>query len=317
MKLILAYDGSECSEAAIDDLVRAGLPDAGEALIMTVAEVWLPPKANGAPAVTEIDDEVARIVEHHRKKAEEEISAASVLANRAKERLQNFLPGWQISAEATYGSPAWEILTRSYNFKPDLIVAGSHGRSAISRFILGSISQKILTEAHSSVRVARGRVEIDPTPMRIVIGYDGSKGAKAAVEAVAARTWREETEVRLIAATNPVTPSIIGRMIPPIAHLTAEINEDERRWIEKSAARALKTLTKTGLRASLQVFAGNPKRILVNEAEKWGADAIFVGANAFGSRMERFLVGSTSAAVAAHAHCSVEVVRKKGRSRKS
>ena len=42
---------------------------------------------------------------------------------------------------------------------PDLIVVGSHGRSALGRFMLGSVSQKVVTEAHCSVRVARGRAQ--------------------------------------------------------------------------------------------------------------------------------------------------------------
>ena len=132
------------------------------------------------------------------------VAECETLANHAAERLQQMFPGWTVSAEATYGSPAWEILTKAGDFKPDLIVAGSQGRSALGRFFLGSISQKVLTEAHCSVRVARGRVEVDPTPVRIVIGFDGSKGAQAAVEAIAKRHWREESEFRLIAATDQV-----------------------------------------------------------------------------------------------------------------
>lgn len=50
-----------------------------------------------------------------------------------------------------------------------------------------------------------------------------------------------------------------------------------------------------------------PKRLLIAEAETWGADCIFVGSRGMG-RIDRFLVGSVSSAVAARAHCSVEVV---------
>jgi nucleotide-binding universal stress UspA family protein len=57
------------------------------------------------------------------------------------------------------------------------------------------------------------------------------------------------------------------------------------------------------------VDAGDPKRVLVRHAEEFGADCIFTGATGFSSRAERFLLGSVSAAVAARAHCSVEVVR--------
>ena len=314
MKLIVAYDGSKCSEAALDDLVRAGLPDSGEALVISVAEVWLPPKngngfANWESTGIKFDPQTLATIQKHYEKNEKAVAEAETLANHAKKRLQRIFPQWQIKAETTYGSPAWEILARADEFKPDVILVGSHGRSAISRFFLGSISQKVLTEAHCSVRVARGRIEVDPTPMRILIGFDGSGGAQAAVEKVAARHWREGSEVRLVAATEQVTPSAIGRFIPPVAHMVEDVNESEREWIEKLADNALTILQSKEISASLHIHSGNPKDVLVEEAEHWNADCIFVGANAFGSRVERFLLGSTSAAVASRAHCSVEVVR--------
>ena len=50
------------------------------------------------------------------------------------------------------------------------------------------------------------------------------------------------------------------------------------------------------------------KSLLLEEAERWGADCIFVGARGL-NRLERLLLGSVSTAVAARARCSVEVVR--------
>src|ERR1041385_2871383 len=43
MKILIGYDGSECAYAALDDLTQAALPSTGEAHILSVAEVWLPP----------------------------------------------------------------------------------------------------------------------------------------------------------------------------------------------------------------------------------------------------------------------------------
>ncbi len=43
MEILIGYDGSDCAEAALDDLKRAGLPPNAEACILSVAEVWLPP----------------------------------------------------------------------------------------------------------------------------------------------------------------------------------------------------------------------------------------------------------------------------------
>jgi len=43
MKILIGYDGSECADAALDDLTNAGLPAKAETYILSVAEVWLPP----------------------------------------------------------------------------------------------------------------------------------------------------------------------------------------------------------------------------------------------------------------------------------
>ncbi len=43
MRVLIAYDGSEGAEAALADQQRAGLGNNVEALILSVAELWLPP----------------------------------------------------------------------------------------------------------------------------------------------------------------------------------------------------------------------------------------------------------------------------------
>ena len=314
MRVLIAYDGSKSSEAALDDLVRSGLPGSGEALIVSVAEVWLPPVAekatvNGDTGI-HLDPESERRLREHEARSRQAVEEAHTLAKHGMQRFSRFFPDWTVTSEANYGSPAWEILSRADSFQPDLIVVGSHGRSAVSRFFLGSISEKILTEARCSVRIARGRIEVDPTPARIMAGFDGSAGAAAAIETIASRTWPKGSEARLVAAANPMTPSAIGRFIPPVVDVVEEVNDAERAWLENLADEFLEKLRGRGLTADLHIHSGNPKVLLVDEAQRWNADCIFVGATALGGRVERFLLGSTSAAVASRAHCSVEVVRK-------
>jgi hypothetical protein len=52
MRILIGYDGSESADAALDDLRRAGLPRAVEALILSVAEVIAPPSSTGAKMVS-------------------------------------------------------------------------------------------------------------------------------------------------------------------------------------------------------------------------------------------------------------------------
>lgn len=55
---------------------------------------------------------------------------------------------------------------------------------------------------------------------------------------------------------------------------------------------------------------GSPKQVILDEAESWVADLIIVGSHGYGA-WDRFLLGSVSNAVATHAKCSVEIVRRK------
>lgn len=310
MKILIGYDGSKSAEAALDDLQGAGLPDEVEALVFSIAEVWIPPQSsNGNGSGIKLDDRTEEHLQQHFEKNKRAVGEAETFARHAGDRLRIKFPGWEINTEATCGSPGWEILDKAVRYEPDLIVVGSQGLTAVGRFFLGSISNKVLNEAKCSVRVARGKIEVDPLPVRVVVGFDGSPGSKAAVEAVAARHWRDQSEIRLVAASSQVAPVAIERFVPPIARWVEKEQTAESEWIERLAEGSLQVLRDAGMAATLHITAGNPKQVLIEEAEKWHADSIFVGANSFGSRLERFLLGSTSAAVAARAPCSVEVVR--------
>jgi nucleotide-binding universal stress UspA family protein len=287
MKILVAYDGSECANAALDDLRRAGLPEDAQFKVLSVVESWLPP-----PSGLELVEHIDR---------DQEFQA---LARRGATRLISMRPGWEVKTELGAGSPATVIIEKAGEWGADLIVVGSHGRTALGQFFFGSVSQKVLHEAHCSVRVARGRIEEPDTPVRLVIGIDGSKGAEAAVAAVAARKWPAGSEARLVNATWAMPQLTSQHMVGP---LTEWVTEEKAR-ISGVIDAALGRLDAAGLKTTAVVKAEEPKRLLIGEAESWGADCIFAGARGMG-RLERFLIGSVSSAVAARAHCSVEIVR--------
>lgn len=85
-------------------------------------------------------------------------------------------------------------------------------------------------------------------------------------------------------------------------------DRDEHDWVRRMVDASAEKLRAAALIVSSLVKEGDPRRVLVDEAELWEADFLFVGAR--GLRLtERFLIGSVSAAVAVRAGCSVEVVR--------
>lgn len=154
MKILIAYDGSECADAALEDLRIAGLPKTAEAIVMSLADVFLPPPIN-----EEVDNTfpmyVPAGVRRDHERAERELKEAESLAKRASERIKQTFPDWQVRHEALADSPAWALIRKAEEWKADLIVVGAHGHSVLGgRLILGSVSQRVLYEASCSVRVA-------------------------------------------------------------------------------------------------------------------------------------------------------------------
>ncbi|HZS07919.1 MAG TPA: universal stress protein [Blastocatellia bacterium] len=288
-RILVAYDGSSCADAALDDLRRAGLPEQAIVIVVTIIEGWLPPHQPEAMAQEAFAQDYPDLFDEFRK-----------MAGSATARLHSLLPGWKVSEDVSVGSPSRTIIERAEVWPADLVVVGSNGRSAAGRFFLGSVSQKVLTEAHCSVRIARGHPKKAGAPVRIVVGVDGSPESEVAVATVAERSWPAGSEVRVVSVQDE-----IASMVRDSVNKTSGEGKD---WFDRTLEAAGEKLRSAGLTALSAIRKGDPKRVLVEEAEDWDADSIFVGVRGLGG-LERFRLGSVSSAVAARAHCSVEVVR--------
>lgn len=303
MKILIAYDGSSFADEAIQGLDRAGLPAAVEARVLCVADVFVPP-TDGAvekalpeaalPQIRKARERVAQVLEKARE-----------MADLASHRVIARFPQWKVSPLVCADSPAWAIIKEADKWKADLVVVGSQGHSAFGRLILGSVSQKVLTQASCSVRIGRGRVRKDPL-MRLLVGVDGSPNSNEAVRAIAGRVWPAGSEVRMISALDLRMLTATGSIGPEMTTGTETAGETD--WLGRIAGTSAESLRAAGLVASSLVQEGHPEHVLLDEAQKWEADCIFVGATGLGT-LGRLLLGSVSAKVAARAHCSVEVIR--------
>lgn len=302
MRILIGYDGSENSIAMIDDLKLAGLPCNTEALIMSVAEMWLVPPPSYGLAQTDYAESFQL-----------DVRLAKDIAEKGGVQLKARFPNWKVTIESTIGSPARELLKKAAEFHPDLIVVGSQGLSNVGRILLGSVSQKVATEAHTSVRIGRGRLQELDEPARIIIGADGSPESNAAIRSVASRDWPRGTEVILLTATGKIPvdeyKAMVGMTLPEDVSPELKAKHDELASIKHVLEEVLEAqLRAKGLFVSTIVKEGDPRKILLEEAEKWGADCIFVGSRGLGT-IKRLFLGSVSTAICNRAHCSVEIVR--------
>jgi len=210
MRVLIGYDGSESADAALYDLRRAGLPRDVEALVVSVGEVLMPASSVGNDVVG--SPMTSRLVTEALAQAAARtgllVEETQEFAEKAADRVRSYFPRWQVQAEGLAGWPETELIGKADEWKADLVVVGSRGRSAVGRFLLGSVSKKVVADSYHSVRVARGVLEKDDSnPPRIMIGVDGSPEAEQAVREVGMRVWPKGTEVRIVAVDDGTSPA--------------------------------------------------------------------------------------------------------------
>jgi nucleotide-binding universal stress UspA family protein len=147
MKILIATDGSDFSRTAIEKCCRMlNLKDA-EIKIVSVYE-------QSAPMATEpfaISAQYYQETMDLARKQSETFAADSI--KQLRENLHDSAPN--IETEVFLGSPSRVIVDEAGDWKADLIVVGSHGRSFWGRLTLGSVSDAIVHHAPCSVLVAR------------------------------------------------------------------------------------------------------------------------------------------------------------------
>ena len=149
--------------------------------------------------------------------------------------------------------------------------------------------------------------------MRILLATDGSEQSEAAVDEIARQRFPADSEVRVISVVEPPDfPSRFpGEGVDMSLYVEIEntARERARAAVEKAAAQLRTAEESHQLNVTTAVLSGSPKGVILEEAEAFDADLIVVGSHGHGI-LERFLLGSVSQAVALHAKCSVEIVRR-------
>jgi nucleotide-binding universal stress UspA family protein len=153
-RVVLGWDGSPCSRVAAD-LVAAWPVFAGSSVrVVSVAESrapwWAGVPEFGAPEVAAMFLEIAEASRR------EHDALAQALRTELREA------GLDAEAERREGDPAAQLMAAAVDTEADLIVVGTHGRTGLSRALLGSVARNVLLHAPCSVLVARGAPAGEP-----------------------------------------------------------------------------------------------------------------------------------------------------------
>lgn len=146
MKVMLAVDDSNHSEYALESVLQRPWAESTEFLVFMVFEPYHPDFAGWEEHAIEqaqlygkrMEDSANKYVESCAAKLKENLRCASVTAE-IKES----------------GRIKETIIQRAMSWPADLIVMGSHGRTGLERFLLGSVSQAVVSHAPCSVEIVK------------------------------------------------------------------------------------------------------------------------------------------------------------------
>jgi nucleotide-binding universal stress UspA family protein len=147
--------------------------------------------------------------------------------------------------------------------------------------------------------------------MKILLAIDGSPHSEAAIVEVARGSWPDGTAIEILSVIHAFAPLAIDPAMVMAAVYVEHIEERRRLpTMLVNAARDRIEGEAWGVQVTTQIIEGNPKDVILDEARKWGADLIVVGAGGYGGP-RRMVLGSVARSVVANAPCSVQVVRDK------
>lgn len=143
--------------------------------------------------------------------------------------------------------------------------------------------------------------------MKILLAIDGSSYSDAAVASISKRPWPPQTEVRLITVERPLDSGLLrGETSTVFDEIVMRHRAEASERLQRAAA--VFQQNAPGILVTPLLREGWPKEMILEEAERWGADLIVVGSHGYGA-VRRLFLGSVSLAVATGAPCSVEIVR--------
>jgi nucleotide-binding universal stress UspA family protein len=211
----------------------------------------------------------------------------------------------RVQSQLVKGRPATAITRFARRHRCDLIVMGCRGLTEFRSFLLGSVSRRVLTEAPCSVLVIKRRVK---SLQNVLIGVDGSKDARAAVELLLRLRPPKEINATVVSVVPPLP---LETDVAPEELLT--VVEDVRRPLEKHAyeiaEQSADRLRQAGAKATASAVHGHVGRELVELARLSKADLILVGSRGL-TGSARYLLGSVSETVVKYADCPVLIFRR-------
>jgi nucleotide-binding universal stress UspA family protein len=137
---------------------------------------------------------------------------------------------------------------------------------------------------------------------KILVGYDGSKGGKAALERAAVAAKNNHAQLTALWVRQP---------LPQYADLPGESQgeaEAAADYFEERKQEVAELAKQQGIQIACETRSGHAAKVIVNLAKEGGYDLIVIGHSDHSELWGR-LLGDTADRISDHAHCSVLIIK--------
>ncbi len=305
MNILLAVDQSRHSLAAVHWMQGLHLPPGSVVYLLDVVVIKQWPEWSAFDDARQFQKKVSTVWEK-----------ATTNARRFIDRLAVSLPRQRLEIHPVVvdGIPGAEILMAIDQYQIDLVVVGAKGLSGLKRFLLGSVSEWILSDAPCSVLVVRGEprwTRRKARDMRILLATDGSQDSQKAVTLLKGLNLPKSTYLNILhVIEKPSTLTNMARFAGRLSttQLAAVIKQTQEQTGGRLLQETRRNLGRRKLCVEAKVRKGHAAEEILKATKRPRADLVVVGSKGL-TGLRRFLLGSVAHKVARNASCSVLVVR--------
>jgi len=290
LKILLATDGSECSEGAARFLTCLDLTTDDEITVFHAVS-WVPflyDRESYIETLKEIRKEIA-----------------PKILDSALETLRPC--GAKLSTAIVDGAAGYYIVDAAMKSGMDLIVMGARGVKGIQSLFIGSVTKSVSAAATIPVLVTKLPVCGRSKKMKILVAADGSEYSIAAGKLLTKIPFSSGAEVTVLNVIwsdfSDIPQRFVLEVNERIKEVVAETRSAELREAERIAEEARKLLAAKFANVSVMTKVGDPSAEILKAAETIQSDLIAVGCR--GLRGIKGMLGSVSRNIVAHSKCAV------------
>ncbi len=267
-RILVATDGSDVASAAVDAAIALATRFDAELHAVHVREVGELPQ--------DVADEAASDLERTGREAAQR--AADRAADAGLEATTAVVEGGQTPHDA--------ILAHAAEAGADLLVLGTHGRTGIGRWVMGSVAEQAVRESPIPVLTVHGETVLDADIESVLVPTDGSAHAEAAADhaiALAAATGAALHVVHVVDLGMIGDGTAIGGALDALEEAGQAAVD---RIVDRAEAADIGTI-------QASVLSGRAYRAITDYADEADVDYVVMGTHGR-TGMERFLLGSVT-----------------------